>query len=43
MCTCFVSRQDDLLIAMNFDNNGTKFELNTKENNSFYEIKDILQ
>ena len=35
MCTCFVSRQDDLLIAMNFDNNGLKFELNTKENNSF--------
>ena len=35
MCTCFVNRQDDLLIAMNFDNNGLKFELSTKENNSF--------
>ena len=35
MCTCFVSRQEDLLIAMNFDNNGLKFELNNKENHSF--------
>jgi len=30
MCTCFVNRGDDLIIAMNFDNNGMKFELNTK-------------
>jgi hypothetical protein len=30
MCTCFVDRREDLLIAMNFDNNGMPFKLNTK-------------
>jgi hypothetical protein len=28
MCTSFVDRRDDLLIAMNFDNNGWDFKLN---------------
>jgi len=32
MCTSFVDRRDDLIIAMNFDNNGMPFELNTKDN-----------
>jgi len=35
MCTCFVNRGNDLIIAMNFDNNGMKFELNTKAPKSF--------
>ena len=35
MCTCFVNRGNDLIIAMNFDNNGMKFELNTKTPKSF--------
>jgi hypothetical protein len=29
MCTSFVDRRDDLIIAMNFDNNGWDFKLNT--------------
>ena len=32
MCTSFADRRDDLIIAMNFDNNGMPFELNTKDN-----------
>jgi hypothetical protein len=35
MCTSFVDRRDDLIIAMNFDNNGMVFELNTKNANIF--------
>ena len=35
MCTCFVDRRNDLLIGMNFDNNGMKFEINTSIPNSF--------
>ena len=35
MCTCFVSRGDDLIIAMNFDNNGMEFELNINTPNTF--------
>jgi hypothetical protein len=35
MCTCFVDRRNDLLVGMNFDNNGMKFELNTSIPNSF--------
>jgi len=35
MCTCFVDRRNDLLIGMNFDNNGMKFELNISIPNSF--------
>ena len=30
MCTSFVDRRDDLIIAMNFDNNGMNFNLNEK-------------
>ncbi len=35
MCTCFVNRGNDLIIAMNFDNNGLKFGLNTKDKKAF--------
>ena len=35
MCTCFINRGNDLIIAMNFDNNGMEFELNTKVPKSF--------
>jgi hypothetical protein len=35
MCTCFVDRRNNILIGMNFDNNGMKFELNTSIPNSF--------
>jgi len=35
MCTSFVDRRDDLIIAMNFDNNGMPFELNTKNPSIF--------
>jgi len=39
MCTNFVDRRDDLIIAMNFDNNGWDFVLNT--NNSKLFIIDV--
>lgn len=29
MCTSFIHRKDDLIIAMNFDNNGMKYAVNT--------------
>lgn len=29
MCTSFISRKNDAIIAMNFDNNGMKFSMNT--------------
>ncbi|GHV40012.1 hypothetical protein AGMMS49546_13120 [Spirochaetia bacterium] len=35
MCTCFVNRGNDLIIAMNFDNNGMPFELNTNTKKAF--------
>jgi hypothetical protein len=35
MCTSFVDRRNDLLIAMNFDNNGWVFSLNTSTPNIF--------
>jgi hypothetical protein len=35
MCTSFVDRRDDLIIAMNFDNNGWEFILNTSNPNIF--------
>jgi len=39
MCTSFVDRRDDLIVAMNFDNNGWDFVLNT--NNSKLFIIDV--
>jgi hypothetical protein len=36
MCTCFVNRGNDLIIAMNFDNDGKKFEINIKNPKSFF-------
>jgi hypothetical protein len=35
MCTSFIHRKDDILIAMNFDNNGMQYEINTKDPNQF--------
>ncbi|WP_461254943.1 hypothetical protein [Treponema sp. R80B11-R83G3] len=31
MCTCFINRGNDLIMAMNFDNNGMSFELNSNK------------
>ena len=41
MCTCFVNNENDLLIAMNFDNNGWEFRLNTSNQNLFVIDVDI--
>lgn len=35
MCTSFVYRKDNNIVAMNFDNNGMNFEVNTKWQNQF--------
>lgn len=35
MCTSFVHRGNDILVAMNFDNNGMKFGINTKDPKQF--------
>lgn len=35
MCTSFVYRGNDILVAMNFDNNGMKFGINTKNPKQF--------
>lgn len=36
MCTSFVFRGDNVLVGMNFDNNGMKFRLSDKEIDKFY-------
>lgn len=41
MCTSFVDRRNDLLIAMNFDNNGWDFKLNLGKQNIFAVDVDI--
>jgi len=35
MCTSFLDRRNDIIIAMNFDNNGWVFELNTSKPDIF--------
>lgn len=40
MCTSFVSRKNDVLIAMNFDNNGMSFSVNTKDPKQFVVLVD---
>ncbi len=40
MCTSFIQRKNDILIAMNFDNNGMKFEIDTKEPRKFIVLVD---
>lgn len=35
MCTSFISRNKDIIIGMNFDNNGMKYNINTKIPNQF--------
>lgn len=35
MCTSFVERRNDVLVAMNFDNNGMPFSLSTKDQRKF--------
>ena len=35
MCTSFVDRRKEVLVAMNFDNNGMQFEVNTKNPKQF--------
>ena len=40
MCTCFIDRREDLIIAMNFDNNGMAFELDTKNPSIFSIVTD---
>jgi hypothetical protein len=41
MCTSFVDRRDNLIIAMNFDNNGWNFKLNTSAPGLFFIDVDI--
>jgi hypothetical protein len=41
MCTSFVDRRNDLIIAMNFDNNGWDFNLNTRNPSVFVIDVDI--
>ena len=41
MCTSFVDRRDDLIIAMNFDNNDWEFKLNTNDPNVFIIAVDV--
>ena len=41
MCTSFVDRRDELIIAMNFDNNNWKFNLNINNPNIFVIEVDI--
>lgn len=36
MCTSFVFRGNDVIIGMNFDNNGMNFGINDKETDKFY-------
>lgn len=38
MCTSFTFRGDDILTAMNFDNNGMKFKLSFSKPNQFFVI-----
>lgn len=40
MCTSFIHRRKDILIAMNFDNNGMKFEIDTKDPKQFTVLVD---
>lgn len=40
MCTSFVSRKNDVLIAMNFDNNGMPFRVNIKDPKQFVVLVD---
>jgi hypothetical protein len=35
MCTSFVERRNNVLVAMNFDNNGMPFNINLKDNRKF--------
>lgn len=40
MCTSFIQRKNDVLIAMNFDNNGMKFEIGKKDPKQFTTLVD---
>lgn len=40
MCTSFIQRKNDVLIAMNFDNNGMKFEIDKKDPKQFTVLVD---
>ncbi len=40
MCTSFIGRGDDILVAMNFDNNGMPFSISTKDPKQFVVIVD---
>jgi len=40
MCTSFISRQNDVLIAMNFDNNGLPFSIDIKDPKQFVVLVD---
>jgi len=40
MCTSFIYRKNDILIAMNFDNNGMKYKIDTKDPKVFNVLVD---
>ena len=40
MCTCFIHRGKDTIIAMNFDNNGMKYSISTKDPQWFLALVD---
>lgn len=40
MCTSFVYRGSDVLVAMNFDNNGMSYKLSTKDPKQFLVLAD---
>ncbi|OPJ56100.1 hypothetical protein [Clostridium chromiireducens] len=40
MCTSFIHRREDILIAMNFDNNGMNYQIDTKDSNKFVVLVD---
>lgn len=40
MCTSFVHRKEDILIGMNFDNNGMNYRIDTKDSKQFVVLVD---
>lgn len=40
MCTSFIHRENDMFVAMNFDNNGMPFQVSTKDSSQFVSLVD---